>query len=855
MKINITHQNNSISFEIEKMTPEHEAFEVLHAFTISAFEDLNEPLVFSFAGADGDFQLQDSKDWKEGLLKHFKGNEINLTIVGDDDSDSDSDSDSFCLVTSKGDIVSTDKVKKDASEPKKPVEKPKVVQNNDEGVIEDYKDDNKNSDDKKLEDVEDKKADDNNKVDDDAQKKSEENIEGSPPNQGSRPPNQCRQIKARVVQFITDVGCEALQNIIGVAHSLLKEGAELAVAIRTGLETSDVASNHPFVKDFLPVLDVYIAKFQNWVPQLAAFNIDHILALIPNLVECVSQHAEGRTDIELDIAPIFSQICPQLMQKICAAIPNGQERVWQVDAFNPFEAINTARQDVSKESGKNLTIHKGITCDGCNVCPIIGIRYKSVLRPDFDLCEDCEKKHDPNDPVIKMKRPIQNLELLPGLQEFSRQCGAHRRPFHPRCPRGFRGRGRGCRRGRGRGRGCWKKMWTEICKQQRENCNANAENGSARPGHPFRAMFDFADPADQQQNNVPQVIEVDSDNKRDPAKSFEEEKKKVQRARKLAKKENWQAMKKEKYAEIADKKRQVKALKREAKQARKDLHKMKKEQKKEKKQMKKSLKDEVVGHLVKKSLKGEVVGHLDNEENSVQFAGSIMLKTWKVKNTGDVAWPAETIAVFRKGNKSMVQDDELLIGAVEPNDVAYVRCVLNVPELKGAYHVCYNLTCPEVGNFGSPLISRVEVLKDYEIDSNDDDDDSDTMDSAVNSVASISSVQSLDTAVRDSLANSPDIDDIKKQEIKVVQDAKGNHIIDLTQYDNPLDIIGLDDIDDEVPPKPANAPSAPAANAPLEYSKELEQLKQMGFQTDDETLHSVLVACNGDLGQAIQLLM
>jgi len=239
---------------------------------------------------------------------------------------------------------------------------------------------------------------------------------------------------------------------------------------------------------------------------------------------------------------------------------------------------------------------------------------------------------------------------------------------------------------------------------------------------------------------------------------------------------------------------------------------------------------------LKKLLKGEVVGHLDNEENSVQFAGSIMLKTWKVKNTGDVAWPADTIAVFRKGNKSMVQDDELLIGAVEPNDVAYVRCVLNVPELKGAYHVCYNLKCLEVGNFGSPLISRVEVLKDYEID---DSDDSDTM----------------DTAVRDSLANSPDVDDIKKQEIKVVQDAKGNHIIDLTQYDNPLDIIGLDDNVNEVPPKPANAPSAPAANAPLEYSKELEQLKQMGFQSDDETLHSVLIACNGDLGQAIQLLM
>ena len=37
-------------------------------------------------------------------------------------------------------------------------------------------------------------------------------------------------------------------------------------------------------------------------------------------------------------------------------------------------------------------MHKGVTCDGCGVYPIIGCRYKCAICPNFDYCENCEKK-------------------------------------------------------------------------------------------------------------------------------------------------------------------------------------------------------------------------------------------------------------------------------------------------------------------------------------------------------------------------------------------------------------------------------------------------------------------------------
>lgn len=51
------------------------------------------------------------------------------------------------------------------------------------------------------------------------------------------------------------------------------------------------------------------------------------------------------------------------------------------------------------------TIHYRVSCDICSMFPIVGIRYKCSVCPNFDLCEKCEEQHwkKHNHPMIKYR--------------------------------------------------------------------------------------------------------------------------------------------------------------------------------------------------------------------------------------------------------------------------------------------------------------------------------------------------------------------------------------------------------------------------------------------------------------------
>lgn len=56
--------------------------------------------------------------------------------------------------------------------------------------------------------------------------------------------------------------------------------------------------------------------------------------------------------------------------------------------------------------------HLGFICDGCEATPIIGVRYKCVNCPDFDICEKCEANgvHS-HHAFLKIRKP----ELAPQM--------------------------------------------------------------------------------------------------------------------------------------------------------------------------------------------------------------------------------------------------------------------------------------------------------------------------------------------------------------------------------------------------------------------------------------------------------
>lgn len=76
----------------------------------------------------------------------------------------------------------------------------------------------------------------------------------------------------------------------------------------------------------------------------------------------------------------------------------------EVRAFvNSAEHIKYVKDLVEKKKA----VHHGYTCDGCEVHPIRGIRYKCSKRDDYDLCEKCEAKmaKDLPYPMLKIREP------------------------------------------------------------------------------------------------------------------------------------------------------------------------------------------------------------------------------------------------------------------------------------------------------------------------------------------------------------------------------------------------------------------------------------------------------------------
>jgi hypothetical protein len=56
----------------------------------------------------------------------------------------------------------------------------------------------------------------------------------------------------------------------------------------------------------------------------------------------------------------------------------------------------------------HCVVHSGITCDGCGISPIEGVRYKCMNCADYDLCEQCELNGvHAHHVFLKLKQPLQ----------------------------------------------------------------------------------------------------------------------------------------------------------------------------------------------------------------------------------------------------------------------------------------------------------------------------------------------------------------------------------------------------------------------------------------------------------------
>jgi len=501
-------------------------------------------------------------------------------------------------------------------------------------------------------------------------------------------------MKQRFAAFLTAVGAEDMQNIVVVLHSLLADGHDLVTAHRLALETSETAMAHPFAQTILSMTAMFAPMVQHWVPMMLQFDPSHIVAMIPQIIEAITKAAAGEENVELDIRNAFP---PEVIARLESMIPNGEERVFSCIPGAPFSVIDEATEAVEAEFAP--VVHTNVTCDGCGQEGIVGPRFKCTVRPDYDLCEKCEPELNNSYPMIKIYEPLTQMHT-PGMWEFMKITGrGSRGPCH-----GGRGRRRGCGRfggfggrrcGRGRGgrrhRGhghCGRDEEQKPCdffkkkcfmknhmKNHMKKCFSKMKDNGFFEGHEdhpcFKKMQAFM-------NEDAEPQESNSTFEKEPSAPAPEQQK------------------------VFDLKSDISAIKKEAKKCRKELKEKKKELKQAKKEAKKSS---------PKRFASEVVGHLDLEETSTQVAGTYVLKTWKVKNTGTATWSEDTIASFKKGAKDMVTADSMnvMVGTVAPGEVTYIRAMFAIPEKAGKFKVVYRLQSPEAGKFGAPMKTFVVV--------------------------------------------------------------------------------------------------------------------------------------------------
>jgi Zinc finger, ZZ type len=76
-------------------------------------------------------------------------------------------------------------------------------------------------------------------------------------------------------------------------------------------------------------------------------------------------------------------------------------------------------------------VHDGITCNGCKINPIRGIRWKCMECDDYDLCNACRSSgtHPPSHKMLKLESPEDAEALKEAVRDF--RLWRHSAAIHP----------------------------------------------------------------------------------------------------------------------------------------------------------------------------------------------------------------------------------------------------------------------------------------------------------------------------------------------------------------------------------------------------------------------------------------
>jgi hypothetical protein len=90
-------------------------------------------------------------------------------------------------------------------------------------------------------------------------------------------------------------------------------------------------------------------------------------------------------------------------------------------------------------------------------------------------------------------------------------------------------------------------------------------------------------------------------------------------------------------------------------------------------------------------------------------AGTIIQKTWRLRNTGDCAWDASYRLTFLSGDRMSGPRSAPLVGAVQPGEEVDLSVMLIAPESAGTYQGQWQLFAPDGMPFGTAPYVVIQV--------------------------------------------------------------------------------------------------------------------------------------------------
>jgi len=105
------------------------------------------------------------------------------------------------------------------------------------------------------------------------------------------------------------------------------------------------------------------------------------------------------------MAPIVNELIYENLPKIAEIMKNYIADPSSVNFEELLGQVKVTEEVPKKKVSEDLVMHERVVCDGCQVAPIMGVRYKCSVCEDFDYCEKCEQNIEHPHPFLKIKDP------------------------------------------------------------------------------------------------------------------------------------------------------------------------------------------------------------------------------------------------------------------------------------------------------------------------------------------------------------------------------------------------------------------------------------------------------------------